>query len=109
MDRHMENSYEQLDELFRDIKLRLACMRQANPAAVDELKGLVTQLELWFESLTIDALRLKKLEDMLQRTAQLAKGLQAKLDEGSPDTTVGDMAWLLDENIDSATDQPSGI
>jgi hypothetical protein len=105
----MENSYEQLDDLFRDIKLLLVSMRQTNPAAVDELKELITQLELWFESLTIDSLRLKKLESMLHRTAKMAKVLQEKLEEGSPDTKVGDIAWLLDENIDSATDTPSEI
>ena len=99
-----ENSYEQLDDLFRDIKLRLASMRQADPRAVDELKGLVTQLELWFESLVIDSLKLKKLERIVHRTAELAKGLQAKLEEGSPDTKVRGTTWLFDE---SATDEPS--
>lgn len=104
-----ENSYEQLDDLFRDIKLRLASIRQANPGVVDELKGLVTQLELWFESLVIDSLKLKRLESMLNRTAELARDLQQKLDTGAQDTKRAGISRLLDDNIGTATDQPPGL
>ena len=57
-----ENSYEQLDDLFAQIRLRLALVRQSDPAIADELKGLVTQLEDWVESLVVDSLKLRSLE-----------------------------------------------
>lgn len=57
-----ESSYEQLDDLFAQIRLRLAQVRQSDPATADELKGLVTQLEDWVESLVIDSLKLRSLE-----------------------------------------------
>ena len=57
-----EHSYEQLDDLFAQIRLRLGLVRQSDPATADELKGLVTQLEDWVESLVIDSLKLRSLE-----------------------------------------------
>jgi len=57
-----EHSYEQLDDLFAQIRLRLGLVRQSDPATADELKGLVTQLEYWVESLVIDSLKLRSLE-----------------------------------------------
>jgi len=62
-----ENSYEQLDELFTQIRLRLASIRQSDPEATEELKGLLRQVELWVESLVIDSLKLKSLESKPQR------------------------------------------
>ena len=63
----VENSYEQLDDLFVQIRLCLASMRQSNPEATEELKGLLRQVELWVESLVIDSLKLKSLESKPKR------------------------------------------
>ena len=57
-----EHSYEQIDELFTQLRLRLAVVRQSDPETAEELKGLLTQLEDWVESLVIDSLKLKSLE-----------------------------------------------
>ena len=62
-----EDSYEQIDDLFVQIRLRLAQVRQSDPATADELKGLFTQLEDWVESLVIDSLKLKSLENQPKR------------------------------------------
>ncbi len=58
----IENSYEQVDNLFVQIRLRLGQVRQSDPATADELKGLVSQLELWVDSLVIDSLKLRSLQ-----------------------------------------------
>ncbi len=103
-----ENSYEQLDSLFKDIRLRLVQVRQSDPTTAEELKGLVTQLELWFDSLVIDALRLRRLENVLQRTIKLAKRLQERLDggyEGTRDKAVRDADQLLDEYVRPSIDK----
>ncbi len=62
-----EDSYEQIDDLFVQIRLRLAQVRQSDPATADELKGLFTQLEDWVESLVINSLKLKSLESQPKR------------------------------------------
>jgi DNA-binding ferritin-like protein len=101
-----EDSYEQLDELFSEIRLRLVQMRQTDPASVEELKRLVSQLELWVESLVIDSLKLKSLESFLQKTTKLANRLRKRLDEGeeSPqDRTVRDITRSLEKDISQAT------
>ena len=56
-----ENAYDQLDELFAQIRLRLAQLRQTDAAAADEIKQLTNQVELWVESLVVDSLKLKSL------------------------------------------------
>ena len=78
-----EESYEQLDDLFKEIKLGLAKVRQSNPEAVDDLKSLVAQLEMWVESLVADSLKLKSLEGLLHKTTELAKRLRKGLDKGA--------------------------
>ena len=65
-----QNSYEQLDELLAQFRLGVARVRQSDPAAADELKALLTQLEYWVESLVIDSLRLK---DMESKAGKLVK------------------------------------
>ncbi len=65
-----ENSYEQLDRLLTQIRLRLAQVRQSDPAAANELKELITQLELWVESLVIDSLKLRSLESRTKKATK---------------------------------------
>ena len=62
-----ESSYEQVDDLFAQIRLRLAQVRQSDPATADELRSLLSQLELWVESLVVDSLKLKSLESRPKR------------------------------------------
>jgi len=57
-----ENAYEPIDELFAQIRLKLLKVRESDPATVEELKSLITQLEVWVESLVRDSLKLKSLE-----------------------------------------------
>ena len=57
-----ENYYDQIDDLFAQIRLRLGQVRQSDPATAEELKGLLIQLEDWVESLVVDSLKLKSLE-----------------------------------------------
>ena len=57
-----ENSYEQIDDLFTQIRLRLLEIRQSDPLATEELKSLLSQLEDCVESLVIDSLKLRSLE-----------------------------------------------
>ncbi len=76
-----DSSYEQLDDLFKEIRLGLVQVRKSDPATADRLKVLVRQLELWVESLVVDSLRLKSLDDKLQMTAELAKKLRDGLDK----------------------------
>ena len=80
-----EESYEQLDDLFKEIKLGLAKVRQSDPETVDDLKSLVAQLEMWVESLVADSLKLKSLEGLLKKTTELAKRLRKGLDRGAGD------------------------
>jgi hypothetical protein len=77
-----EESYEQLDDLFKEIKLGLAKMRRSDPETVDDLKSLIAQLELWVESLVADSIKLKNLEGLLQKTKELAKRLRKGLEKG---------------------------
>ena len=65
-----ENFYEQIDDLLVQIRLRLGQVRQSDPATADELKGLLTQLEDWVESLVVDSLKLKSLESRPKRATK---------------------------------------
>ena len=103
-----ENSYGQIDDLFKEIRLRLGRVRQSDPATAEELKGLVRQLELWVDSLVVDSLKLSNLENLLSSASELAKRLRERLDRGQEahhDKTVADIASLLGEDIGS-TKQP---
>jgi hypothetical protein len=99
-----EQPYEHVDSLFRDIKLRMASMRGTSPEAVDELKLLIDQLEMWFDSLVIDSLKLKKMDTLLQRTAELAQDLQQQLTTEETPEKPPDIDQLLDENISSLSE-----
>jgi hypothetical protein len=73
-----ENSYDELDDLFAKIRLRLAAVRQSDPETAEELRGLVRQLELWVESLVVDSLKLKSLERKPAKAAEPGKRPQKR-------------------------------
>ena len=76
---HMEeNAYDQLDDLFGQIRLRLGQVRQSDPVTADDIKGLIAQVELWVESLVVDSLRLKSLESKPKRTTKPANKPQRR-------------------------------
>ena len=65
-----EHPYEQIDNLFVQLRLRLLEIRESDPQAVEELKSLVSQLEDYMEQLVIDSLRLRSLEGKTQKVAR---------------------------------------
>ncbi len=70
----IEHPYEQIDSLFRQLRLRLLDIRQSDPQAVEELKSLVSQLEDYMEQLVIDSLRLRSLESKTQKVTRKKTG-----------------------------------
>jgi hypothetical protein len=62
-----EHPYEQIDNLFAQLRLRLLEIRESEPQAVEVMKSLVSQLEDYMEQLVIDSLRLKSLEGKTQK------------------------------------------
>ncbi len=74
----MENASEQIDDLFVQIRLCLLRVRQSDPATADELKGLLTQLEDWVESLVVDSLKLRNLESGSDKATESAKRRRKK-------------------------------
>ena len=64
-----ETTYEQIDDLFRQIRLQLLQVRERDAATAEELKSLLTQLEDCVESLVIDSLKLKSLESRPEKAA----------------------------------------
>jgi hypothetical protein len=104
-----EESYEQLDDLFKEIKLGLAKIRQSDPETVDDLKSLIAQLEMWVESLVTDSLKLKSLEKLLHKTTELAKRLRKGLDkreEGMEEGVVKDASSKAGEDASRILGQP---
>ena len=65
-----EHPYEQIDNLFAQVRLRLLEIRESDPQAVEELKSLVSQLEDYVEQLVIDSLRLKSLDSKTQKVTR---------------------------------------
>lgn len=78
--RNSYEQYEQVDDLFKQIRLCLLQVRQNDPVVAEELIGLVRQLEDWVESLVVNSLKLESLESMLRSTIQLAKRLRERTD-----------------------------
>ena len=74
----MTDSYDQIDNLFAQVRLRLLEIRQSDPAVVEELKSLVSQLEDYVEQLVVDSLKLKNLEREAERTAKARKRVPKK-------------------------------
>ena len=58
----IENSYDQVDDLFAKTRLCLVEIRKSNPDVADDLRNLITQLEDCVEMLIVDSLKLKNLE-----------------------------------------------
>ena len=77
------DSYEPLDDLFKNIRLALVKVMESDPTTAEDLKNLVAQLELWVDSLVADSLKLKRLHSLLQKTAELAEKLREKLEKGT--------------------------
>jgi hypothetical protein len=73
-------SYEQIDDLFVQIRRYLGGLTENDQPAAGKLKDLVNQLEYWVETLVIDSVKLKSVRRWLQGTTELAKKLRAQLD-----------------------------
>ena len=76
-----EKSYDEIDDLFAQIRLRLGQVRQSDPSTAEELKGLMRQLELWVESLVIDSLKLSSLESRPERVTEPQKRRRKRPDK----------------------------
>ena len=74
-----EESYEKLDDLFKEVRLSIATVRKNDPETGNKLKGLIRQIELWVDSLVLDSIKLRNLETELQRRKELAKILLKSL------------------------------
>ncbi len=81
-----EESYERLDDLFKEIRLSILKVRKNDPESGNKLKGLIRQLELWVDSLVVDSLQLKTLESEARRRGELVKGLIERLENKSDST-----------------------
>jgi len=68
-----EDTHQQIDYLFSQIRLRLLQVRDSAPTAVEELKSLLIQLEDCVESLVIDSLKLKSLEARPKKATESEK------------------------------------
>ena len=73
-----EDAYQQIDNLFAQVRLCLLELRQSDPQAVAELKSLVSQLEDCVERLVVDYLRLKSLEAKAERATRTRKKPRGK-------------------------------
>ena len=82
----IEESYEKLDDLFKEIRLSILTVRKNDPESGNKLKGLVRQVELWMDSLVVDSLKLKTLESEARRRGELVKGLIERLENKSDST-----------------------
>ncbi len=82
----IEESYEKLDDLFKEIRLSILQVRKNDPEKGNKLKGLIRQLELWVDSLVVDSIKLKTLESEVRRRGELAKGLIDRLENESDST-----------------------
>ena len=71
-------AHDEIDDLFAQIRLRLSRLRESDPTTAEELKGLVTQLEDWVESLVVDSLKLKTLESRPKRATAPEKSHQER-------------------------------
>ena len=73
-----ERPYDEIDDLFRQIRLRLVELRDIAPEAVDGIKSSLTQLEDWVEKLVIDSLRLKSLQSAAKKPARTSARAPAR-------------------------------
>lgn len=73
----MTKDDKQIDELFVLLRLKLLEIRNSDPEIVEEIKPLLSQLEDSFESLLIDSMRLKDLENA-KKKGEIKKGRDTK-------------------------------
>ena len=105
-----EKTYEQIEDLFKEIRLCLTRVREENPTVAEDMKSLVHQLELWVDSLVVDSIKLHNLENLMHRASDLAKKLGNELDGGRGsrrDMAAVDIARLLKGEVGS-DGQPEG-
>ena len=81
-----EESYEKLDDLFKEVRLSILKVRENDPENGNKLKGLIGQLELWMDSLVVDSLKLKTLQSEARRRGEFVKGLIERLESKSNST-----------------------
>jgi hypothetical protein len=73
-----DDTHEQIDNLFAQVRLHLLELRQGDPETVAELKSLISQLEDYVERLVINSLRLKSLEARAGRVTKTRKKPRGK-------------------------------
>lgn len=81
LDGTIENHYEEVDELFIEIKHNLAKMAQSDSAVAEDIYVLVRQLEDWIEPLIIDSIKLKTLENKLKDILELVRRVEITADK----------------------------
>lgn len=67
-----EQPHEAIDDLLRQIRLKLLQIRESDTEIAEEVKSLLTQLEDWIEKLVIDSLKLQSLEKRPKKTTESA-------------------------------------
>lgn len=73
-------TYEQLDNLFFQMRYQLQALTQNDRVTAERLLELVNQLEYYVDSLVIDSLKLRNMRFWLRGTTEMARWLRAKLD-----------------------------
>ena len=68
-----EKAYQQVDDLFAQIRLQLLKLRESEPVTTEKLKSLLTQMEDCVESLVVDSLKLQSLESKPKRPSTAVK------------------------------------
>ena len=64
------NINDQIDDLFVQIRLCLGRLKESNPEAADEIRGIITQLEDCVETLVVDSLKQKNPEGSSKKTTK---------------------------------------
>lgn len=72
--------YEQLDELFLQIRQQLQMVNIDNRLVVERMLELINQLEYNVDTLVVDSLKLRNVRHWLKDTTDLARRLRARLD-----------------------------
>ena len=54
-----QNASDAIDELFKQIRLKLLKLRENDEVTTNDIKSLLMQLEDWVEKLLIDSLKKK--------------------------------------------------
>jgi cell division septum initiation protein DivIVA len=72
--------YEQVDDLFVQIRQQLGELNNQNRMVTDQLLDRVNRLEYYVDTLVVDSLKLRNVRHWLQGTTTLARRLRARLD-----------------------------